>query len=85
MGTAGTNDTERRPLDALPAITNFLNRQRIQDARRRNKTKLCPEGNQALRALRDKLNNSGPVAPKDADATKSNIYNIKVKWIRYGN
>jgi hypothetical protein len=76
MGCAGITDTQRRPLDAVPAITNFLNQQSIQDARIRNRSKLSPK---ELQALSDKLNSSGRVKPIDADAIKSNIYGIKNK------
>jgi hypothetical protein len=82
MGWEGLTDTQRRPLDAVPALTNFLNQQSIQDARIRNRSKLSPE---ELQALSDKLNSSGRVKPMDADATKSNICSIKNKWVRYGN
>jgi hypothetical protein len=82
MGWTGLTGTERRPLDALPALTNVLNQRSIQDARIRNRSKLSPEGHQALRG---KLNSSGRVAPKDTNTTKSNLCSIKKKWVRYGD
>jgi len=75
-----TNTAERRPLEAVPSLTNFLNRRRIEDSRRQKKRKLAPEG---YRTLRAKLNNCGSLAPNDADETKSNINNVKKKLIRY--
>jgi hypothetical protein len=80
MGRAGLADTQRRPLDAVPALTNFLNQQNLQNARIQNRNKLSPE---ELQALSDKLNSSGRVKPMDADATKSNLCGIKTKWVRY--
>jgi hypothetical protein len=43
MGWQGLTDTQRRPLDAVSALTNFLNRRSIRDARIRNRSKLSPE------------------------------------------
>jgi hypothetical protein len=76
MGSAGLTDIQRRPFDAVPALTNFLNQRSIQDARTRNRSKLSPE---ELQALSDKLNSSGRMKPMDTDATKSNICGIKIK------
>ena len=76
MGWEGLTDTQRRPLDAVPALTNFLNQRSIQDARTRNRSKLSPE---ELQALSDTLNSSGRIKLIDADVTKSNIYSIKNK------
>jgi hypothetical protein len=43
MGWEGLTATQRRPLDAVPALANFLNQQSIQDAQIRNRSKLSPE------------------------------------------
>jgi hypothetical protein len=79
-GLAMTASAERQPLEAVPSLTNFLNQRQIKESRRQKKRKLAPEG---YRALRAKLNNSGSLAPNDADDTKSNINNVKKKLIRY--
>jgi hypothetical protein len=82
MGCAVITDTQRRPLDAVPTLTNFLNQRNLQNARNQNRSKLSPE---ELQALSDELNSSGRVKPMDADATKSNLCGIKKKWVRYGD
>jgi hypothetical protein len=82
MGCAVITDTQWRPLDAVPALTNFLNQRNLQNARNQNRSKLSPE---ELQALSDELNSSGRVKPMDADATKSNLCGIKKKWVRYGD
>jgi hypothetical protein len=56
--------TEQKALDALPSIMNALNQRRIEEDRRRNKSKLSAQEHQALR---DKLNNSSFLAPIDSD------------------
>jgi hypothetical protein len=50
----------------LLTIANALNQRRIEENRRQNKSKLSEEEE---KALRDKLNNSGFLAPTDADET----------------
>ena len=82
MAWGGLTNTQWQPLDAMPALTNFLNQRSIQDARTRNRSKLSPE---ELQALSDTLNSSGRIKPMDANATKSNICGIKNKWVRYGD
>jgi hypothetical protein len=73
---AGYAVAQRRPLDVVPALTNFLNQRSRQNAQIQNKGKLSPE---ELQALSDKLNSSGRVKPIDVDATKSNLCGIKKK------
>ena len=82
MGWAGHTDTQRRLLDSVPALTNFLNQRSLQNARTQNRSKTSPE---ELKALSDKLNSLGHINPMDANATKSNIYSIMNKWVRYGD
>jgi len=76
MGCAGITDTQRRPLDAVLALANFLNQRNLQNARNQNRSKLSPK---ELQALSDELNSSGRVKPIDADATKLNLCGIKKK------
>lgn len=79
-GRASLPTTKRRPVDAVSSIAKYLNQKRIKDARRRNRTKLSPEGH---RALRDKMNSSGSLAPNHADTTMENIRNIVRRFIGY--
>jgi hypothetical protein len=79
IGLAGT---QRQPLDAVPALTDFLHQRNLRNARIQNRSKLSPE---ELQALSDELNSSGRVKPMDADATKANLCGIKKKWVRYGD
>jgi hypothetical protein len=60
----------------MPALTNFLNQQNLQNAQIQNRNKLSSK---ELQALSDKLNSSRRVKPVDANATKSNLYGIKTK------
>ena len=76
MGWAGHTNTQQQPLDSMPALTNFLNQQSLQNAQTQNRSKTSPE---ELKALSDKLNSLGHINPMDANATKSNIYGIKNK------
>jgi hypothetical protein len=77
MGWTGHTDTQRWPLDSVPALMNFLNQRSLQNARTQNRSKTSLE---ELKALSDKLNSSGCIKPMDTDATKSNIYSIKNIW-----
>jgi hypothetical protein len=81
-GRAGLPTSERPPVDVVSRIATHLNQRRNKEARRRNRPKLSPEGHQVLRI---KLNNSGSLAPKDADATIINIQGIVKKFIRYSD
>jgi hypothetical protein len=74
--------TEQRTLEALPSIVNALNQQRINEDRRRNRSKLSAQEHEALR---ENLNNSAFLAPIDSNETQNNIYNIEKRVIRYGN
>jgi hypothetical protein len=76
MGCAGITNTQRQLLNAVLALTNFLNQRNLQNARNQNRSKLSPK---ELQALSDKLNSSGRVKLIDANATKSNLCGIKKK------
>ncbi len=73
--------TKRRPCDAVEELHDFVTR-RNKLGQRAKKPKLTPED---YEADIQKLNGSGPLAPKDADATKENISGICRKWKRQGN
>ena len=70
--------TKRRPYDAAENLQTFVS-QRNKIGKRQKKPKLTPED---YEADIQKLNGSGPLAPKDADATKENISGICRKWKR---
>jgi hypothetical protein len=70
--------TKRRPYDATENLQTFVS-QRNKIGKRQKKPKLTPED---YEADIQKLNGSGPLAPKDADATKENISGICRKWKR---
>lgn len=81
-GRAGLPTSGRPPVNVVSRIATCLSQQRIKEARRRNRPKLSAEGHQALR---DKLNNLGSLAPRDADATIINIQGIVKKFIGYSD
>jgi len=59
--------TKRRPYDATENLQTFIS-QRNKFGKRQKKLKLTPEN---YEADIQRLNGSGPLAPKDADATKN--------------
>ena len=70
--------TKRRPYNATENLQTFVS-QRNKIGKRQKKPKLMLEDYEG--DIR-KLNRSGPLALKDADATKENISGICWKWKR---
>ena len=66
----------KRPFNAKQNLHGFVTRfnTQVQTAKR---PKLAPSD---YDVVVQKLNESGPLAPKDADATKENISGICRKW-----
>jgi hypothetical protein len=75
---ATTHTSTKRPHDSLENLQNFVTR-RNKLRQRAKRPKLTPED---YEADIQKLNGSGPLALKDADATRENISGICRKWKR---
>jgi hypothetical protein len=65
-------NTGLQPYDAVAALTRHVNQRNKESARQKH----WPD---QYKAFYEELNTERPLPEKDADATKSNIYNITKK------
>jgi hypothetical protein len=72
----GLPKTGLQPYDAVAALTRHINQRNKETARQKHSPG-------QLKALSEKYNAERPLPEKDADSTKSNIYNITKKWSQY--
>jgi hypothetical protein len=66
-------NTRHQPYDAVAALTRHINQRNREIARQKHSL-------DQLKALSKKYNAERSLPKKDADSTKSNIYNITKKW-----
>jgi hypothetical protein len=66
-------NTRHQPYNAVAALTRHINQRNKEIARQKHSS-------DQLKALSEKYNVEWSLPKKDADSTKSNIYNITKKW-----